>query len=217
MWGMGDQQWHVAWPDDRIWVRLKSRWTPDPNIRWRIDGNAHTHRGHFWVSALDETVTRTVNATDVVDASPEARLWLDGFLRGQEATLFEFMGSSEDLLARADAEDLARWQDWNTRFRATGSAPGLNHLPASVDALGLIADPQPWCYVAARYWVWGDGAWVVATPQPDEVEPVLGWAWPNTICASRGHHSLADAYGPISVCEDCHEVTAIVQTDSETT
>jgi hypothetical protein len=217
MWVMSDQHWTVPWPDDRIWVRLKPGWTPHPGIRWRIDGNAHTHRGHFYVSALDGTLTRTVNATDIVDASPEAVLWLDGFLRGQEATLFEFMGSSEDLLDRVDDDDLARWQDWNKQFRETGSAPALNHLPAPVDALSVIADPRPWCYVAGRYWVWVDGVWTVATSQPDGTDRVLGRAWPNTICASRGHHSFADAYGPVLVCEDCHEVTAVVEAETETT
>jgi hypothetical protein len=38
------------------------------------------------------------------------------------------MGSSEDLLDRVDDDDLPRWQQWNTRFRANGSAPALNHL-----------------------------------------------------------------------------------------
>jgi hypothetical protein len=120
------------------------------------------------------------------------------------------MGSSNDLLDGVDDDDLARWQDWNTLFRANGVAPSLNHLPASVDAPGLIADPRPWCYVAGRYRVWRDGAWAVATPQPDNAEAVIGRAWPNTVCASRGHHALNDVYGPIAVCEDCHEVTAIV-------
>jgi hypothetical protein len=125
-----------------------------PDIRWPIEGNAHTHRGHFHVSARDGGLSRTVNAADVVDASPEARLWLDGFLRGQEATLFEFMGSSEDLLDRVDDDDLARWQTWNARFRTNGSAPGLNHLPPPVEALGRIDNPAPWCHVAGRYWIW---------------------------------------------------------------
>jgi hypothetical protein len=211
MWVMSDQLWSLPWPDDRIWVRLKPGWTSDPNIRWRIEGNAHTHRGHFHVSARNGSLSRTVNAADVVDASPEARLWLDGFLRGQEATLLEFMGSSEDLLARVDDDDLARWQTWNARFRANGSAPGLNHLPPRVQALGRIADPVPWCHVAGRYWIWQEDAWVVASPQPDATQAVAGWAWQDSICAARAHHSLSDDdYGPVVVCEDCHEVTAIV-------
>jgi hypothetical protein len=208
---MGDQRWRLPWPDDRIWVRLKHGWTPDPAIRWRIEGNAHTHRGHFHVSAQDVELTRTVNATDVLDASLEGRLWLDGFLSGQEATLFEFMGSSEDLLDRADNDDLARWQDWNTQFRRSGSAPALNRLPPSTEALQLIADPTPWCYVAGRYWIWQDNTWTVAAPQPNGGEGFAGWAWPNTVCDSRRHHSFDDEhYGPVAVCEDCHEVTAIV-------
>ena len=93
----------------------------------------------------------------------------------------------------------------------------MNPLPAPVDALSQLADPQPWCFVASRYWVFRDGAWAVAAPQPGGAERVLGWAWPNTACALRGQHSLADTYGPVLVCEDCHEVSAVVDTETATT
>jgi hypothetical protein len=204
--GMTDEGWRISWPNDRVWVRLTPGWTPDPDILWRVEGNAHTHRGHFHVSALDGTLTRTVNATDVVDASLEGRFWLGGFLRGQEATLFEFMGRSEELLDGVDDDDLARWQDWNARFRLNGSAPPLNDLPPSVEVLRHIVEPVPWCHVAGRYWVWRDGGWLVASPQPDGAENVAGWAWPDTVCASRRHHSL-EVHGVVAVCQDCHEVT----------
>jgi hypothetical protein len=88
MTGMTVERWARPWPDDRIWVRLKAGWTPEPDLRWRIDGNAHTHRGHFYVSAHEGKLTRTVNASDVVDASPEGlATGLGGMERGRSPIL----------------------------------------------------------------------------------------------------------------------------------
>ena len=196
-----------AWPDDRFWVRLGGGWTPDPDLRWRINGNGHTHRGHFHVCAIGQDLHRTVNMGDVVETSPDAGVWLAGFLSGQEVDLFEFMGSSDELCDAADEADFVRWQRWNEEFRRLGYSPSpVRPVPPAAVELRALVDPLAWTYVADLYRVWRDGAWVVAEPQPVPTADRRGWTWPNTRCASRGHHSL-EQIGSVTVCEDCHQVS----------
>ncbi|MBV9448269.1 MAG: hypothetical protein JO345_20480 [Streptosporangiaceae bacterium] len=196
-------------PDERIWVTLKPGWTPDPRLRWSIDGNAHTHRGHLHVSARRSELQMTVHAGDIADASPEARLWIDGFLCGQEAGLFEFLGCSPRLYDSHDEEDISRWMAWNERFRHRGWAPPLHTMPRPDPALDGVAAPQPWTYVAGRFRVWQDGAWTEADPQPEDAEQDNpGRVWPGTICSQRGYHELAVCYGSTTICESCHFVMA---------
>jgi hypothetical protein len=205
--GVSDREGILPWPDERIWVRLKPEWTPDPELRWSIERSAHTHRGHLHVSARDGSLLATVHPGDITEASPEAWLWIDGFLRGQEAGLFEFLGRSIDLLDNHDDGDIARWLDWNQRFRRHGWAPPLWPVPAADPVLNELSDPQPWAYSGGRFWVWHDGAWVVADQQPPDADPdVPGRFWPGTRCVQRGHHLLA-SFGAISACEDCHLVS----------
>jgi hypothetical protein len=192
-------------PDADLWVRLRGDWTPDPQLRWMIFGNAHTHRGHFHVCSAVGDEHRTVNLGDVVDASAQARVWLAGFLAGQEATLAEFLGMDDELLDAADEADEERWRSWNARFREHGFAPALEVIPPRDLDLSYVAPPPPWCFVGGRYREWDDGTWRVADAQPDPAEPGFGWAWPGTVCAERRHHREEDAE-PYLVCADCHHV-----------
>jgi hypothetical protein len=203
---VGDRE-GVPWPDERIWVTLKPDWTPDPDLKFSILGSAHTHRGHLHVSARGRDLNPTVHPGDIADASPEARLWLDGFLCGQEAGLLEFLGSSVELLDAADDDDVVRWKAWNAGFRRRGWAPPLETVPSADPALDELAAPQPWVYIGGRFWVWQAGAWVVEDPQPTDADAdSAGWALPGGRCAQRGHHLYAD-FGPFSACEDCHHIS----------
>ena len=151
----------MPWPDERIWVRLRPECTPDPDLRWSIEGSANTHRGHLHVSARDGSLLATVHPGEITEASPEAWLWIDGFLRGQEAGLFEFLGRSLDLLDNHDDGDIARWLAWNQRFRRQGWAPPLWPVPAADPVLSELSGRQPWAYSAGRFWVWqtAPGSW----------------------------------------------------------
>jgi hypothetical protein len=196
----------LARPDERIWVRLQPEWTPDPDLRWSIEGSAHTHRGHLHVSARGRSLLATIHPGDIIEASPEAWLWIDGFLHGQEPGLFEFLGRSLDLYDNHDEGDIARWEAWNQRFRRHGWAPPLCQLPASDPVLNELSSPQPWAYCGGRFWVWQEGTWLVADPQPADSDPdIPGQAWPGTRCVEHGHHLFAVA-GTVSACEDCHLV-----------
>jgi hypothetical protein len=196
----------LPWPDERVWVTLKPELTPDPDLRWSIEGSAHTHRGHLHVSARGGSLQATVHPGDIATASPEARLWIDGFLCGQEAGLFEFLGRSLEQYDNHDDDDIARWLAWNERFRRRGWAPPLWPMPAADPVLDDLSGPQPWAYAGGRFWVWQDSAWIVADPQPQDPAPDNpGQAWPGTMCVQRGHHLLA-SLGAISACEDCNYV-----------
>jgi hypothetical protein len=160
------------------------------------------------VSARRGDLRMTVHAGDIADASPEARLWIDGFLRGQEAGLLEFLGCSPELYDSHDEEDINRWMAWNDRFRRRGCAPPLHAMPQPDPVLDAVAAPRPWTYVAGRFWVWQDGAWTEADPQPEDAGPGNpGQVWPGTICGQRGYHELAVCYGSATICEDCHLVS----------
>jgi hypothetical protein len=196
----------LPWPDERVWVTLKPEWTPEPDLRWLIEGSAHTHRGHLHVSANGGTLRVTVHPGDISGGSPEAWLWIDGFLRGQEAGLFEFLGGSVELLDDHDEDDIARWRAWNERFRRHGWAPYLQPVPTADPILDELPGPQPWAYSGDRYWTWQQGAWALADPQPPDPDPERpGCGWYGTLCIQRGHHLLA-SMGSISVCEDCNYV-----------
>jgi hypothetical protein len=102
---------------DRMWVRLGEAWSGNPTLRWRIVGNGHTHRGRIAVEPIG-TSDPPVNISlgDVVDCSAEAKIWLNGFLAGQEAGLNEFLGREVD---QVSASEIERWQDWNASWRRT--------------------------------------------------------------------------------------------------
>jgi hypothetical protein len=197
----------ARFPDDRFWVRLVGEWTPDPAIRWRINGNANTHRGRLHVCAIDQDLHRTVNLADIAEASPDAQLWLAGFLNGQQIGLFEFMGRSVELYDAFSDEDVERWRRWNAEFSELGYEPSVvAMMPPPLPDLNDLRDPRPWVYVADQYRIWLDGQWVVPDPQPIPISGRRGWAWPGTLCEGRGHHSL-EQLDTVSICEDCHEVT----------
>ncbi len=143
---------------------------------------------------------------DVVEVSLDARLWLAGFLNGQEVDLFQFMGSSDELYDDADEADLDRWLRWNEEFRALGYEPSaVRELPPAIAELQAIEGPKAWTYVADLYRSWRDGTWVVVEPQPILTRG-RGWTWPGTACETRGHHSL-EQIATVTLCEDCHQVT----------
>lgn len=112
-------------------------------------GAAYTHRGHLHVSARDGSLLATVQPGDITDASPEAWLWIDGFLRGHEAGLFEFLGRSLDLLDNHDDADIARWLAWNQRFRRHGWASPLWPVPAADPVLSELCRRSRTCVTGA--------------------------------------------------------------------
>jgi hypothetical protein len=172
-------------------------------MRWLIFGSAHTHRGHFHVCSSVGEEHRSVNAADVVEMSTEAAWWLDGFLQGQQADLWEFLGRDVVLFEAADADDELRWREWNDRFRRLGHGH-LSTLPNRTPQLSEFEAPVPWCYVGGMYRVWRDADWRVADPQPNNPDDDGGF-WPGSQCATLGEHDLEQIDENLIICQRCHE------------
>ncbi len=194
--------------DDRLWVRLKPGWTPDPDWKWRIFGSAQTYAGHFHVCAIGhDEQHRSVNVADVAEFAPAARLWLSGFLAGQEITQFQFMGSSVELLDTMTEADEDRWRAWNVAFRRRGYELSLDELP-EVDepALATAHDPPAWAFIAGQFWTYSETGWAPADPQPAPFSGDQPARWPGTVCVERGHHDMDLEVGEVVLRIDCHAV-----------
>lgn len=204
----------IQHPDERLWVRMDAAHArPHPaSTLWMIMGSCHTHRGHFQVVAEGTDDWRSVNLPDIAEASDAAKIWLDGFLAGQEPNFDEFM-ADERLREDADTEDELRFDAYNADFRRTGVAPRLNPLPPLTPALtaavlGLGA-PQPWCWAAGLYRVVAHSGWEPADPQPVGVSGNAGF-WPGTSCAGRRFHKYDERAG-LYLCVDCHLVDDVME------
>lgn len=66
-----------------------------------IVGNAHTFHGHFLVRTLDGDRV-AMSTADITGGSPPALAWVDGFLAGNEPSLGEFLGVSDEEADDAD-------------------------------------------------------------------------------------------------------------------
>src|SRR5579862_9564281 len=95
-------------PNPNLWVRLAPEIGPDPEIRWMIAGWAGTHRGRVHLCSVVGNHHRSASLCVVVEASQEALWWLDGFLNGQQANLWEFLGADPALFEASNADDEQR-------------------------------------------------------------------------------------------------------------
>ena len=72
--------------DTALWVELT-----DSDVRWYVCGNPHTFPGRFDVWSPDLDVALTIGKDEVVAASEPARWWIDGYLHGNEPSIYEFL------------------------------------------------------------------------------------------------------------------------------
>ncbi len=99
--------------DPRLWVQLRCR-----EGRWLIHYNPHTPPGRFAVvDAQDNPVY--VSKGDVVASSPEAAIWIDGYLRGSEPEADRMFGEGIWEVDLADSR-WGQWRDAVSEFRRTG-------------------------------------------------------------------------------------------------
>jgi hypothetical protein len=190
--GFDPERWVIIERDDR------------PAERCLLGGNPHTHYGLMHTWCVDDDRFTTIRKADIVDASPVAWAWIDGYLAGSEPDLNEYLGIDRDeagLIARDDPA-FARWRADMAVGRRDGWMPFLFRRPAApvpADAEHL----DPWCWVGGEFWAWRDGRWSVLAPAPP------GWDGSSptpSICDTRGHCDLA-MYGVWAICIDCSQAT----------
>jgi hypothetical protein len=192
-------------PDPELWVDL-NRVGSDPTPRWLVAGNAHTHPGRFHVCSVEGDLHREASLTDVMEASPLARMWLDGFLHGQEPDFADFMGADDALIEHADDADYDRWLAHTAQFRLRGEGV-VNKMPPADAALSDLGHPAPWCFAAGQFRTWNGVEWATAEPQPDSNASTPAF-WPGSVCARLGKHSLVGANN-FDYCERCHNISAL--------
>jgi hypothetical protein len=205
--GMREEHTSHDRPSPVLWVRLAPEVGPDPDLRWVIAGASGTHRGRFHLCSVTGDHHRSASLYEVVEASSDALWWLDGFLSGQQADLWEFLGADSVLFEASDAADEERLREWNRRFQERGDGPSdLDLLPARDRRLSDLAAPLAWCYVGSLYRLWRDVDWVVADPQPPS-DGFQGWCWPGSECETLGEHDLEAVDERPSICQRCHLVS----------
>ncbi len=84
-----------------------------------ILGSSHTHPGHFRVLWSDG-VPHATTVYDLREASRDARIWLAGFLAGQEPDAGDLWTDVEDFLPDDRYDE---WQAVCAEFRTTGQMP----------------------------------------------------------------------------------------------
>ncbi len=166
----------------------------------RLDGNAHTFPGR--ISAWSETLGTwvTIDRRDIREASPEAWVWIDGFLTGSEPEFHEFLGLEPDEVDFVPQEDASwpRYQAVLEEFRQTGSLPiPLNPRPRKPPPTGLTS--EPWTIAAGQVLRWDGSTWVTQQPQPELLYALLV----GTACDEQQHHRMEEGDDNYAACRDC--------------
>jgi hypothetical protein len=107
--------------DETLWVVVT-----DVPGRCFLGGNAHTHLGHIHAWSEDLGKLMTIRKDDVIDASPQARIWIQGFLTGNEPSLAEWLCVTPDEAFVHERHDDPKFQEWKRelrRFRQRGWMP----------------------------------------------------------------------------------------------
>jgi hypothetical protein len=168
-------------------------------VRCFLGGNPHTQYGlmHSWCEELGEF--RTINKDDVIEASPVAHAWIDGFLVGSEPDLHEYLGLSVNAADHIDGyqEAINRWQADLAEARKNGWMQHL-FLRPSAPVPSEVEHLEPWCWIGGEFLAWRDGRWGVVDPPPS----MSGGFLERSMCHARGQHEM-EVFGTYIICVDC--------------
>lgn len=110
-----------AYIDRRLWIKVHC-----DDGRHYLVGNPHTFRGRIsaWCSNLSCEIT--ISKSDILNSSPEAGIWIDGYLRGNEPPPPAFPDEVVGDIEQAEADWKQAEKDWYERrreFAVTGVWP----------------------------------------------------------------------------------------------
>jgi hypothetical protein len=186
-------------PDENLWVMVRG------TGKVYVIGNAHTFFGR--IAGYSESLRSgyIFSLSEVEDASPSARAWIDGFLAGNEPDLDEYLGFGEVWDLGDNDPDVVRWIDACRRFRRGGYMPPVPKRPRrQVPANPLLPKGRLWSPAGEQVWVWDGEGWSIELPQPQLIDNdfLVG-----TVCDERARHAEWTAIPPAhEVCCDCGRV-----------
>lgn len=108
-------------------------------------------------------------------------------------------------MENADDED-ERWECWRAllrEYRETGDWLYDRWRDLVPFPEGTPLPPYVWTLRGPEVWVWANGAWRRADPQP----PLDGRLLAGSRCDQRGHCSMAVVTPDHTICEDCGVTT----------
>jgi hypothetical protein len=188
--------------DPELWIEVEGF-----DGRCYLLGNSHTHQGRMlaWIEHLG--VVASVSKYEITDSSESARLWVEGFLHGNEPDPATFLGIDEVAVGLLADDDPAtrRWRTALSEFHRSGTMPALVPVPTIPfpDDAGL--KPVPWTWAGGQVWNWKDRSWMVADPQP----LLDGGLLAGSECAARGFHEM-DEFGERHLtCRVCGETAEV--------
>jgi hypothetical protein len=166
--------------------------------------NPHVHVGRIavWSDALG--LATRISFGDVIEASVEARAWLDGYLAGSEPSP-AFMFGREIHSAPDDDPRWVRWQAAVAEYRRTGTWLGGSWEDVTPIEAGAQLPVPASTRRGDEVWEWDGEPWQRAALQP----PWAGTLPDASSCQSRQHHSMAMIDPRHLQCEDCgytHEI-----------
>jgi hypothetical protein len=192
---MGGEELHPDFDPER-WVVVEN--IPD---RLYLGYNPHIsapYRIGVWSPAWGAS-TR-ISASEVIDASPSARAWLDGYLTGSEPDLADMFGPDSYDFAKSNPR-FERWRTALRRYRETGRWTGGYWVELTPITGELLA--PAWTEVADEVWTWDGTEWSMAGLAPEATITPTG----DTRCDERSAHSMAVIDERHLQCEDCGNIT----------
>jgi hypothetical protein len=179
--------------DEKRWIVARGH-----TGRSLLGYNPHTHADSIGAWNVQGQYGFSLGLGQVVEASEQARTWLDGYLAGKEPELRDYLGLRDDEHGPDEVEsNVERWRTFASRFRREGHDPSLNRRP--IHPVVGWSGPRPWMLVGEQPWIWEDGSWHLAASGADAVD---GWWIESDNCAERAHHEMAGT-DPHTICEGC--------------
>ena len=144
--------------DPSLWVRvegiegvcllgLKS------NLRW----------GPFTVWSEHDRRGRTARKQEVIEASPSAWVWIDGYLAGCAPTFEQYYGFDSDECSADEFQRLwGRLERAQQRFRSDGHLGRFPPRPQVTIPPSAVGGSRIWLGGSETTWVWNGASWDLA-------------------------------------------------------